>query len=234
MDLIVRIGHEPVKEQLDNFVLDKKKKYSLMLELSDDEIRDVSTLKNNNTLDSIEIQSIDELSHIFKFINLHKIRILKIYNIKFTIYLYNKLGFEIQHSCLHHLLFFKVWCIENKIDIIPYIMRSNLKSMSWINCRVTSLELNSEKKYITDNYTLQEINYLNSNAEIPKGYNYLPIKEYYTRNKQIASCRFLNTMTLLLINRFGTLKFIPVDVFRIIAKKYYFDFIDNYKNQLKK
>ncbi len=228
MDLIVRIGHEPVKQQLDNFVLDKKKKYSLMLELSDNEIRDLNTLENNNKLDIIEIQSIDELSLIFNFINFHEIRMLKINNIQFSIYLYNKLGFEIQNSCLHHLSFFNVWCLDIKIDIMPYIMRSNLKSMSWINCRVTSLELNSEKNYIADNYTLQEMNYLNSNAEIPKGYNYLPIKKYYTRNKKNAKRRFRNTITLLLINRFGTLKFIPVDVFRLIAKKYYFDFIKNY------
>lgn len=227
MDLIVRIGHEPVKEQLDNFVFDKKTKYSLLLELSDRKIRDVNKLESNNTLDNIEIQSINELSLIFNFINYHKIQILKIYDIQFTIYLYNKLGFEIENSCLHHLMFFRVWCIDY-INIMPYILRSNLKSMSWINCRVTSLELNYEIKHIEQNYTLQEMNYLNSNAEIPKGYNYLPISKYYNRNKLIAKQRFRNTITLLLINRFGTLKFIPVDVFRIIAKIYYINFIKNY------
>jgi hypothetical protein len=106
---------------------------------------------------------------------------------------------------------------------MPFILQSKIKSLCWNDSASYEFAFKVEElKYFTDNI---ENNYYLQIVDLPDKSQ--SVDEYLVRNKKIAETRFRNTIILLLINRFGTLKFIPVDVFKIIAKKYYFDFIKN-------
>ncbi len=108
---------------------------------------------------------------------------------------------------------------------MPFILQSKIKSLCWNDSASYEFAFKVEElKYFTDNI---ENNYYLQIVDLPDKPQ--SVDEYLVRNKKIAEQRFRNTITLLLINRFGTLKFIPVDVFKLIAKLYYFGFI---KNQL--
>ena len=218
MDLEVYIFGLPIREQLDKFELSKR----------DEKYRMVVTSRVNNMYfreGQLDIaQSNNILSTIFDFIEKNRIVSLKFNIIRFEDETFIHLGNLIVKSNLQFLEFIDSTNKLNSI-IMPFILQSKIKSLCWNDSASYEFAFKVEElKYFTDNI---ENNYYLQIVDLPDKSQ--SVDEYLVRNKKIAYSRFRNTITLLLINRFGTLKFIPVDVFRIIAKKYYFDFI---KNQL--
>ena len=224
-NLEIRIGL-PVVEQLNNFKnLQKNVNYCISVELiSGLDERNIYFILGNNILDELVEQSNIELLAIFNFIHENKIKGLKFYKIHFMYGTYVFLANLIQCSNLQYLTFNGIPSETNfKAIIMPAIFRSKLKSFNWIDSNVNNYEIEYLYDNIQNNYYLQSIIITKLSLMMKK------INKYCLRNESIAFNRFHKTILLLLINRFGTLKFIPVDVFRIIAKKYYFDFISDAK-----
>lgn len=208
--LNVHIGLS-VKEQLDSFEL-RGVNYCIF----------VTPGQNSENVKLDIAQANNILSTIFYFMEENKIVSLKIYKIRFENETYMHLGNLIQKSNLQSLGFIDSINKSESI-IMPFILQSKLKSLNWSESGSFEFAFRVEElKHFTDN---MENNYYLQIVDLPGMTQ--SVNEYLARNKQIADSRFRNTITLLLINRFGTLKFIPVDVFRIVAKKYYFNFIKN-------
>lgn len=224
MDLEVYIYGPPIREQLDNFKLNGKGvKYHMVVTLAKN--IEFYTLRDEVEIDDKIIWANNYLSTIFDFMKNNNIVSLKFKKIKFEKETFMHLGGLIKNSNLQMFTFIdssNKYQSDNINIIMPFILQSKIKSFSCLNFLALNInEVNYLCQNIHNNYYLQ-------NFAI-EHYNINECDYYLARNKKIAENRFRNTITLLLINRFCALKFIPVDVFRIIAKKYYFDFIDNNK-----
>lgn len=220
----------PIIEQLKLFKFYKNNEYCLCVELfSGLDKRTLEIFVEENKMKELIEQSNDELFTIFEFINKKKIKHIKFYKMCFAEETFIFLGYLIEKSNLRYCTFDNVPSkLEFDLIIMPVILRSKLKSFNWINSSISRKEI--EFLYFHDNIqnnkylqqiTINDANSYVSNRKAQKYY----IDVILERNKHLASRRYVNTITLLLINRFGYLSFIPVDVFRLIAKKYYDNFI---------
>lgn len=216
MDLEVYVFGPPIREQLHAFELSKRgKKYNMVVTSKVD-----NKYLYEGVIDIAQANKI--LSTIFYFIEENRIVSLRFDTIRFDRETLVHLGNLIQNSNLQFLRFVS-FVNDTDSNIMPFIFQSKIKSIGWYNhiVPIKQKELKYLSANIHNNYYLQNI--------VIKGYDKSECDEYLVRNQKIAETRFRNTITLLLINRFGTLKFIPVDVFRIIAKKFYFGFIESIK-----
>jgi len=235
-ELIIKVGYESFKTQFDSFKLQAGKKYSIFVELADRDIRNPETLIIQNKLNNAIDESEADLITLFDFIKYYNIKLLKFNDITLTSHIWVLLGKLIELSNLEYFVFIKCFCQNDNFAFTPFIMRSKLKSMTWIDCRINKDDIRFENKMIKNNYYLQEIKYINSGLiqHISEYVDYKNNKLFYNRNIQLAKERFRITIFILLINRFSYKKYnnknllsdIPVDVFRIISKLFYHNFLE--------
>jgi len=232
-DLTVKIG-QPVQAQLDNFVIKKKQSYRLCIELIKTSQFHMMSNHNVTTLDALIEESNAELVTIFNYIKLNQIKKLQLTEMAFLGETWRLLGSLIQYSDLYFVIFDKVNCSSGTTSFIPYIICSKLKSFTWVNSFISDGEISDIMILSYKNYYLQNIMITNSEKLKPVNLHTHYISYNLERNHGVATDRFITVILLLLSNRFcknSILSMIPVDVFRIIAKIVYNNFIDWFAEQ---